>query len=199
MLDKPTHRSPSPVLPSGQPAQGGPRRKTKSVILVRNNQNGSYALPLNGNSAASFIVRNPSVRLVCMVAVTFAPDTSDDFAFPQGGGSAGGVWFLTLDAWIRISREEGGRVTRANNIVTNQPLPWAINEPSQGLDELRGIVTPPLTNTGGTNTPPGNLYVTATWEPAPGESDIPDAELQQMFGLADILYLGGSAPNAGGA
>lgn len=196
MLTKPTQHSPSPVLPQGQPAQGGPRRKTRTEILVRVNQNGSYALPLNANSAAGFVVRNPSPRLVCLAALTYGPDASDDILLPQSGV---GAWLVTMDAWIRLSREHGGRLTRGNNIVTNQPLPWAINEPFQALDELRGVVTVPITNNGGTNTAPGNLYLTATWEPAPGESRIPDVELQQMLGLADIVVQGGIAPSVGGA
>lgn len=197
MLDKPTFRSPSPVLPQGQPAQGGPRRKTRSEPLIRNNATGTYNLPLLNDTAAGFTVRNPSTRLVCLVAVTFSPDASDDAALPQSGQ---GAWLLTLDAWIRLSREQGGRITRANNIVTNQPLPWAINEPFQALDELRGVVVSPFFSEGsrGTNTDPGTWYVTATWEPAPGESCIPDDELQQMFGLADIVVMGGESPESQG-
>lgn len=173
----------SPVLPQGQPAQGGPRRKTQSELLFTNTDQVN-AVRIN---SANFIVRSPSVRLVCLWAVTFQPNAADDLTVPQSGT---GAWLLTADAWIRLSREAGGRVTRANNIVTGQPLPWAMNEPAQGVDEFRGVVTPPWLP--GTGTDPCSVYVTATWEPAPGESDIPDAELQQMFGLATVLtYSGG--------
>lgn len=174
------HRS--PVLPQGQPAQGGPRRKTQSELLIVN-QADTPAIQL---ASASFIVRNPSVRLVCLVAVTFAPVASDDITIAQSGA---GAWLLTMDAWIRLSREAGGRLTRANNILTDVPLPWAMNEPAQGVDEFRGVVVPPWLP--GTSTDPASVYVTATWEPAPGESSIPDAELQQMFGLATVSTNGG--------
>lgn len=170
----------SPVLPQGQPAQGGPRRKTQSEQLFVNQAD----VPNIRIASASFIVRNPSVRLVCMVAVTFAPVATDDVTF-----AVPATWVVTMDAWIRLSREAGGKATRANNIVTNQPLPWALNEPAQGIDEIRGVVVPPWSP--GTTTDPCTVYVTATWEPAPGESSIPDAELQQMFGLATVLTFGG--------
>lgn len=180
----------SPVLPQGQPAQGGPRRKTQSELLFTNTDQVN-AVRIN---SAGFIVRNPSVRLVCMLAVTFAPIASDDLTVPQTGA---GAWLLTLDAWIRLSRDAGGRVTRANNIITSQPLPWAMNEPSQGVDEIRGTVVPPWLP--GTGTDPSSVYVTATWEPAPGESSIPDDELQQMFGLATVLTYNGGVISEFGA
>ncbi len=183
---RPNH---SPVLPQGQPAQGGPRRKTQSELLVTNTDQVN-AVQL---ASASFIVRNPSVRLVCLVAITFAPIATDDITVPQSGT---GAWYLTMDAWIRLSREAGGRVTRANNIITKQALPWSMNEPSQGIDEIRGVVAPPWLP--GTGTDPCSVYVTATWEPAPGESSIPDAELQQMFGLATVLTTGGTVSEFGG-
>lgn len=174
----PAETNRSPVVPIGEPAQGGPRRKVQTEDLAVNVQgNGT-------NSALSFVVRTPSTRLITLVSVTFRPAVAEDIDtafFPVG-------WFLKLDAWIRASQEKGGFLMRANNIVTNQTLPWSLNEPAQGIDEIRGVVTAPNP----TQLPVGILYVTATWEPAPGESSIPDEELRKLFGVCTVLVNGGT-------
>lgn len=160
----------APVVPIGEPAQGGPRRKVETELLADNVQgNGT-------NSPLTFSVTTPSVRLVCLLAVTFKPEGDEDLAtpnFPVG-------WFLQLDAWVRASQELGGFPMRANNIVTAQTLPYSINEPIQGIDEIRGTVTAPFPS----GLPKGKLYVTATWEPAPGA--VPP-DLRKMFELCKVL------------
>lgn len=169
----------SPVLPQGAPAQGGPRRKTLTELIFRNDLSGS-----NPNlNTCNLVIRTPSTRLITMLAVTFKPDDSEDIStanFPAG-------FFLTFDAWIRASREIGGFLMRANNIITNTLLPFGLNEPLQGIDEIRGTLTLPFP----TGLPGGSCYLTATWEPAPGESSIPDRELQTLFGVCTISTTGG--------
>lgn len=179
---QPGERDPRMVLPQGPPAQGGPRRKTQTEDILTN---------VTGNPVGSaqatfpFVVRTPSVRLVTMLAVTFRPTATEDIStpnFPAG-------WLLQLDAWIRASEEKNGILMRANNIITNGLLPFALNEPAQGIDEIRGIVTVPFPS----GLPTGILYLTATWEPAPGESMIPADELRKLFGICTILVGGGVA------
>lgn len=174
---QPGERDPRMTLPQGPPAQGGPRRKTQTEVLATNVQGSGT------NAALSFIVRTPSVRLVTMLAVTYRPYFADDI---NGGGTLP-LWTLQLDAWIRLSEEYNGLITRANNIVTGQTLPFALNEPSQGIDEIRGIVVAPFPS----GLDPGLVYVTATWEPAPGESTIPPDELRKLFGICTVLVQGG--------
>jgi hypothetical protein len=175
----------SPVLP--QPTAGVDRRKVQTERLITNAATGAYANP----TTAGFQITTPSVRLVVLFAVTFQPLQSDDTTFPTSGPTA---WLLKADAWMRGSREQGGSFMRANNIVTAVPVPWSLNEPAQGIDQIRGLVTVP--NSSGSNVVPGTLWVTGIWEPAPGDN-IPDDQLQDMLGKCFLNVQGASVSPAG--
>jgi hypothetical protein len=170
----------SPPVPS--PTAGAPRRLVRSELLLVNSAAGVYTTP-----AVGFQVNIPSVRLVCMVALTFDPDVN-----PPGSGA--GAFQLRADAYVRGSREQGGSLMRANNIITAVALPWALNEPAQGIDQIRGIVTVP--NLPGTNVDATMLWLTAVWEPAPGDN-IPDDELQKILGLCTMTVQGGVSTKTG--
>ena len=170
----------SPPVP--QPTAGAPRRKVTSDLLLVNGASGVYVAPTLG-----FTITIPSVRLVALFALTFDPDVD-----PPGSGA--GAFKLQADAYVRGSREQGGTLMRANNIVTAIALPFSLNEPAQGIDAIVGKVTVP--NLPGTNVAPTKLWLTAIWEPAPGDN-IPDAELQKLLGLCTITVQGGTSSRTG--
>lgn len=185
MIPADTHVS--PILPSGTAGTANPRRRVMSVAILRNNASGAYS-----TTSFGYVVRTSSGRLQTLVAWTFKPDGAEDAAFPTSGASA---WLLTADAWIYLSMDQGGSPTRANVILGNTPLPFALNEAVQGIDEIRGTVVVP--NAPGSGIVPGTLYVTAIWEPMPGEGSIPDAELQSLLGACNVNVTGGVVSDSG--
>lgn len=171
--------SSSPVLP--YPTAGAARRKVQTERLVTNASSGVFTSP----AVASFQINTPSVRLVVFFAVTYQPVASDDTdEFPTSGPAA---WTLNAQAWVRGSREQGGSLMRANTIIANTPIPTSLNEPAQGIDQIRGTVSVP--GSPGTGIDPGTLWLTVIWEPAPGDN-IPDSELQDTFGKCYALTQG---------
>lgn len=179
---------PRPRDVTGQgPIGGGSRQKVQTELLVTN----LNADITQTQTAFSFDVIIPSARLACIVAVTFKPDDTEDTAFPTSGPTA---WVVQLDAWMQLSREQGGSWTRANQIIPSTPIPTSQEVSTTLVRKWRGTVTTP--NPGGVV--PGKLYVTACWEPAPGESNMPDAELQQLFGSCQVTVLTGGLTVVGG-
>jgi hypothetical protein len=170
----------SPIV--SPPIAGSPRRKVQSEPAITNDESG----PAYTNPTPSFRIITPSIRLVVLFALTFDPDRQP----PQSGP---GAFLLTADAYVRGSREQGGTPMRANNIVTDIALPWSLNVPLQGVDQINGSIVLPY--------PSGIdqtiLWVTVVWEPAPGD-DIPDDELQHMFGLCSVTIGGGGNTNKTG-
>lgn len=178
---------PREVAPMGDPVGGGVRRKVKGALLFTN-----FVTGLSTSTAPiMFDVTIPSTRLSIGVAVTFDPDDSDDAAFPTSGGSA---WLVKIDAWVNLDNQRFGRLTRANQIMPSTPIPtmWEID--STTVKKWRGTVTIPDP----AGVAAGRLWVTAYWEPAPGESKMTDAELQQLFAACDVTALGGTGSVAGG-
>lgn len=179
---------PREVAPNGDPVGGGVRRKVKGALLFSNAASGlnTSAMPL------MFDVTIPSTRISIGVAVTFDPDNSDDAAFPTSGSTA---WNVQLDAWVNLDNQRFGRLTRANQIMAPTPIPTMWEVESTTVKKWRGTVTIP--NPAGVAA--GRLWATAYWEPAPGESKMPDAELQQLFAACDIVPLiGGTGSVTGG-
>jgi hypothetical protein len=170
----------SPPVP--QPIAGAPRRKVQTELMLVNVATGAYTTP-----APSFQVNTPSVRIVTLFGLTFDPDVNP----PQSGA---GAFLLRADAYLRGSREQGGSIMRANNIITAIALPFSLNEPVQGIDQIQGVVTVP--NLPGTNVDPCKLWLTAIWEPAPGEM-IPDDELQRLLSLCYVTTQGASSSGSG--
>jgi hypothetical protein len=178
MLPTLATRSP-PVSP---PLAGAERRKSQSEIVLVNGAAGVYVTP-----TPTFAIVTPSVRLVVLWALTFDADVA-----PPGSGA--GAFTVSADAYVRGSREQGGTLMRANNIITTVALPWSLNVPAQGIDEIRGSIVVP--NLPGTNIAPAKLWLTATWEPAPGDN-IPDDQLQQMLSLCHVYTRGGLSTETG--
>jgi hypothetical protein len=176
----PIRQNISPVVP--QPIAGAPRRRVVSEQLLTNAAAGFY-----GTTSVSFQLVTPSTRLVSFFALTFEPDVT-----PPGSGL--GAFTLRADAYVRGSREQGGSLMRANTIVAGIALPWSLNAPAQAVDQIRGVVTIP--NLPGTNVDATTLWVTAIWEPAPGDN-IPDDELQKIFGLCSLVTQGGTSSKTG--
>lgn len=174
-LDAPVDRS--GVVPTRNPAFGGKRRYVKTYELVNNGNTGNYT-----KRVAKFSITIPSDRLHAIAYVTFQPIGLEDTTFPTDTTDAG-AWLITLDAWCRL---ENGVPTRANNIVGTRvdPLPvpnsW---ESVTGVAEWRGSVTVPSPEDpqDGTGTIPGTLWLTVYWEPAAGEGNMPQAELEALF------------------
>jgi hypothetical protein len=175
IADAPTSRS--GVVPTRNPIFGGKRRYVRTFELVSNGLNGVYT-----NRVAKFTVTIPSDRLHAIAYLTFSPLDSQDTPFPTDITDPG-AWLLTLDAWTRL---EDGRPARANNIVGTRvdPLPipnsW---ESVTGVAEWHGAVTVPDPGDpqDGTGTVPGFLYLTVYWEPAAGEGNMPQEELEALF------------------
>ncbi len=170
------------VVPTRNPVFAGKRRYVKSYEMIVNGAAGAYT-----NTTVRFRVRIPSDRLHAIAYWTFEPATSEDAAFPTDVTNVA-AWVITMDAWCRL---ENGKPTRANNIfgtrVAALPVPnsW---ESVTGVYEWRGTVTVPAidaiggveSNTG-TGIGPGTLWLTVYWEPAAGESMMPDDELEALF------------------
>lgn len=181
-LSQPVDRS--GVVPTRNPVFAGKRRYARSFELISNGLNGSYT-----NRVAKFIVTIPSERLHAIAYLTYKPIGAQDTPFPTDITDPG-AWLINLDAWCRL---EDGTPTRANNVVGTRvdPLPvpnsW---ESVTGVAEMRGAITvpdpadPPGGN-GGTGIIPGTLYLTVYWEPAPGEGNMPQAELEGLFSSCD--------------
>jgi hypothetical protein len=180
---------PREVTRQGDPLGGGKRRQVQSEAIVVNAATGVYA-----KTSFQFDVMIPSARLACLVAVTFKPANSDDTAFPTSGVTA---WYLTGDAWIALSNDQGGSLTRANQFLAKTPLPTSYEVPTTLVRRWRGTVTVP--NSPGAGIVPGTLYVTVIWEPAPGESTISDQELQALFAAASITGVQGGSVSVTGA
>lgn len=161
------------------PAGGGSRQKVQSELLITNGTDAQ------SGTTFTFDVLIPSARLACLVSATFVPDdTEDTDAFPTSGPSA---WTLELDAWVQLSKERGGNWTRANQIIPATPIPTSQEVSTTLVRRWRGTVTVP--NPAGVVA--GRLYITALWEPAPGESYMPDAELEHLFHLCQVNVLTG--------
>lgn len=174
-LGQPVDRS--GVVPTRNPVFAGKRRYVRTFELVSNGLNGAYT-----NRTANFIVSIPSERLHAIAYVTYKPEGAQDTPFPTDITDPG-AWLINLDAWCRL---EDGTPTRANNVVGTRvdPLPvpnsW---ESVTGVAEMRGAVTVPSPDDpqAGTGIIPGILYLTVYWEPAPGEGNMPQAELEGLF------------------
>jgi hypothetical protein len=173
------NRSPS-VSP---PIAGALRRKVQTELVLTNTATGLVLV----TPTPSFRIITPSVRLVVLWALTFDPDVQP----PQSGT---GAITVTADAYVRGSREQGGKLMRANNIITTVALPWSLNVPAQGIDMIQGQIGVP--NLPGTGVDPFALYLTAVWEPAPGDN-IPDDQLQQMLNLCQVSTMGATTSTTG--
>lgn len=164
----------SGVVPTRNPVFGGRRRYVKTYELLHNGSNGSYT-----NRTAYFTVKIPSERLHAIAYVTYQPIGAQDTPFPTDVTDPG-AWLIALDAWCRL---ENGLPTRANNIVGTRvdPLPVPNSWESQtGVSEWHGSVTVP-SGVAGTGIIPGTLWLTIYWEPAPGEGNMPQEELEALF------------------
>ena len=170
---------PRDVVPGQGPIGGGSRQKvqTEQLLVVLPGPTGG------STDTCSFDVFVPSSRLALLVAVTFIPDGFEDVALPTGVGA----WNLTLDAWIQLARQQGGSWTRANQIIPATPIPTSQEVSTTLVKKWRGTVTLPFPAGG----QPGKVYVTAVWEPAPGESTMPDSELTHLFGTCQVIVLQG--------
>jgi len=167
---------------------GESRRKRLSKILVRNNATGVYSAV-----GATFYVRNPSARLRCIIALGFRPDSGEPSV------SNVSTWNATLDAYVKHG-EQGGFYLPENNVIPgpaslSTALPWSYEFASM-VDRLRGDVTVP--NAPGTGTVPGNLWVTAAWEPISGAL-IGDGELEGIFKQCQLAVEGSIVVSQTGA
>jgi len=174
-LDSPTSRS--GAVPTRNPVFGGRRRYVKSYEVVNNGDTGNYT-----NRVARFVVTLPSDRLRAIAYLTYQPIGAEDTPFPTDITDPG-AWLLTLDAW---TRHELGFPMRANNIVGTRvpalPIPnsW---ESVTGVSEWRGSITVPSPEDpqDGTGIRAGTLWLTVYWEPAAGEGNMPQEELEALF------------------
>jgi hypothetical protein len=149
---------------------GESRRKRKSRIILRNNATGIYS-----GVGGTFKVRNPSARLRCIVALGFRPDAGE----PSNSNVAG--WTGILQAFVKHG-EQGGFYLPANSVIPgpaalSTALPWSYEFNSM-VDQLRGDIQVP--NAPGAGGSPGNLWVTASWEPT-SAAVIGDEELRGIF------------------
>lgn len=167
----------SGVVPTRNPVFGGKRRYVRSFELINNGDVGAYT-----NQDAKFSITIPSNRLRAIAYITYQPIGSEDVAFPTDI-TLPGAWLLTLDAWCKL---ENGVPTRANNVVGTRvdPLPipnsW---ESVTGVAEWRGSVHVPSPEDPqtGTGIIAGTLWLTVYWEPAAGEGNMADHELEALF------------------
>lgn len=176
------------VTRQGNPGGGGERQQVQTELLVVNAASGTFV-----QTTFSFDVIIPSSRLACLVAVTFVPDATEDTPFPASGATA---WYVQMDAWVQLGREQGGSWTRANQIIPKTPLPTSQEVSTTLVRKWRGTVTVPALP--GAGLFPGKLYVTGIWEPAPGESTISDEELQQLFAVARVNIQNGGTVSVTG-
>lgn len=176
------HANRDGVVPTRNPVFAGKRRYAKSYELVLNGSSGSYT-----NTTVRFIVRIPSDRLHAIAFWTFEPVAAEDATFEDDVANPA-AWLIAMDAWCRL---ENGKPTRANNIfgtrIAALPVPnsW---ESVTGVFEWRGTITVPAIDAiggsesgTGTGVVPGTLWLTVYWEPAAGESDMPQEELEALF------------------
>lgn len=169
-------RAPS-ALPTANPLQGGSRRYVRTVPLCRNaSGSGSYTA-----TTTQFRVWHPSVRLHAAMTIGFRPDAGEDATIPAG-------FTITMDAWGKTDVEAGGFPIRGNQII---PGPFALPntlpltyEAVTGVDEWRGIFTAPAGGT--TLATTGWFYLTVSWEPAAGATDISDVELKSIFNSCKV-------------
>jgi len=167
----------SGVVPTRNPVFGGKRKYVRSFELVSNGLNGLYT-----KRTANFSILVPSDRLHASAFITYVPYSTQDTPFPTDV-TLGTAWTISLDAWCRL---EDGTPSRANNVFGTRvpPLPvpnsW---ESVTGVSEWRGAVTVPSPNdpTDGTGIIPGVLWLTVYWEPAAGEGNMPQHELEALF------------------
>jgi len=167
----------SGVVPTRNPVFGGKRKYVRSFELVSNGLNGPYT-----KRTAYFAIQVPSDRLHAAAFITFEPIETQDTPFPTDITDPG-AWLISLDAWCRL---ENGKPTRANNVFGTRvdPLPvpnsW---ESVTGVSEWRGAITVPSPDDpqAGTGIVPGTLWLTVYWEPAAGEGNMPQHELEALF------------------
>lgn len=180
------------VVPTRNPVFGGKRRYVKSYELIVNGTSGAYT-----QTSVNFRVRIPSDRLHAIAYWTFEPVAAEDATFEDDVTNVA-AWTISMDAWCRL---ENGRPTRANNIfgtrVAALPVPnsW---ESVTGVFEWRGTVTVPAIDAiggsesgSGTGVVPGTLWLTVYWEPAAGESTMPQEELEALFNTCHCEVNGG--------
>lgn len=163
------------ILPKQSTPQGGRRRLVQSAPLVTNLQgNVAYS-----TEQALFTLENPSTRLHVKLAIGYRPDAAETQPLDPG-------WLCTLTAW---DRDEYGRPMQSNTIFTNSivPLSW---EAVTANDQWRGSVATPSFAGGGTGADAGQLFVIATWEPAPGWNGA-DEELGQIFQACRLVVTRG--------
>jgi len=171
---------PQNPTPAGNPLQGGSRRFVDSVALMRNEAGSSNYT----NRTSRFEIWHPSVRLHTAATIGFLPDTQEDATIPAG-------FTATMDAWARTSRIGigQGRQIRGNGIIPGpfalpSTLPWTY-ESVTGVDKWIGTLTAPAGGTGLATS--GWFVLNVIWEPAPGATDISQAELERIFQSCKIF------------
>lgn len=150
------------------------RRKRESAIIVRNNAAGAYT-----TVTTTWRAKTPSARLRVIVALGFRPDGGN----PAQNNIPG--FTNRLDAWTKHGDQ--GFYLPSNNVVPgpavlSTALPYSYETASM-VDMLVGTVTIP--NAPGTGVQPGNLWVTAAWEPI-SAAIIGDGELADLFKLCSL-------------
>lgn len=168
----------APVVPMRSTPAGGRRRFTKSEIVVNNN--GS-----NATTAIKAFCRatNPSARLMIGLAWGFQPNTAEDTTVGLG------AWTVQIDGWKRL---ESGLLVRVNTLQMPIALPFSFDTVTT-VDEMRCTVTVPNGNVSGVIA--GNLWFSATWEPSPGEGNMPDDELRHLLNACQIAVQGAVVGN----
>jgi hypothetical protein len=151
---------------------GESRRKRLSRSIVRNNVSGVYGPGVVTGIAR---IRVPSVRLRVLVGLSFRPNSGP----PDPLNTTG--WTGTLDAVVKFG-EQGGFYLPSNSVIPgpaalSTTLPWSY-ETQTMVDQLLVTVTVP--NLPGTNSPEGDLWVVAAWEPW-SSAIIGDGELKGIF------------------
>jgi len=171
-------RDVAPVVPMRSTPAGGKRRFTKSDIVINNSGT------VGTNPTAFCRATNPSARLMIGLAWGFQPFTAEDTV----AGLA--AWTVQIDGWKRL---ESGLLVRVNTVQMPTSLPFSFDTVSS-IDEFRSTVTVPSANASGVTA--GYLWFTATWEPAPGEGNMPDDDLRQLFNACQIAVQATQVNNA---
>jgi hypothetical protein len=180
--DSGSRRQPRDVVPGRSTPGGGSRRYVQAEQLVRNmDDRGSYA-----ENLARFRISIPSSRLHAKITIGAVPLSGEWIDLPQSGISA---WTMDIR---EFARTDEGRYVPGGLVVQGLVLPnsWEAITLSA---EWRGTITVPFqyladgVPTDGTGLfSTCDLYVVAEWEPAAGESPIPDDELELLFGACRL-------------
>jgi hypothetical protein len=180
--DSGSSRKPRDVVPGRSTPGGGSRRYVQSQQLVRNlDQLGSY-----DSNTAAFRISIPSSRLHAKVTVGMVPLSGEWIDLPQSGIAA---WSMDIR---EFSRTDEGRYVPGGLVAQGLILPNSWEAVTLSA-EWRGTITVPFQYlsdglpTDGTGLfSTADLYVVAEWEPAAGESPIPDDELELLFGACRL-------------